>query len=211
MEQLFWNFDTAKDRFLSQSGLPCPDTGCSVHLSGSFTCQIENEAQYRFMAASGDLETILTQGFCACLAAALQRCGASPAAQDAALAQTLADEIRAHDGENWKKYYGIVPADLEIRQVTPLEAPEPPEPEEPEPSEPATPEPPAPELPEPPVIVPEKPSGPAEPVRYWLCRCGRRCTGKFCMDCGAKRDWVCACGQPNQGGFCTNCGKKRPG
>ncbi|MGM9974899.1 MAG: SPFH domain-containing protein [Clostridiaceae bacterium] len=50
----------------------------------------------------------------------------------------------------------------------------------------------------------------------WKCSCGaENNTGKFCMECGAKRPeapkgWMCSCGTLNQGKFCTECGNKKP-
>ena len=43
----------------------------------------------------------------------------------------------------------------------------------------------------------------------WTCSCGTRNSGRFCTECGAKREWKCSCGQLNDGNFCTECGKKR--
>lgn len=48
----------------------------------------------------------------------------------------------------------------------------------------------------------------------WTCACGQINTGKFCMECGAKRPeegWTCTCGQVNTGKFCAECGAKKPG
>lgn len=48
----------------------------------------------------------------------------------------------------------------------------------------------------------------------WTCSCGAVNSGKFCMECGAKKPeaggWICSCGTANQGKFCTECGAKRP-
>ena len=50
----------------------------------------------------------------------------------------------------------------------------------------------------------------------WKCSCGaENNTGKFCMECGAKRPeapkgWMCSCGTLNKGKFCTECGNKKP-
>lgn len=48
----------------------------------------------------------------------------------------------------------------------------------------------------------------------WLCSCGNNATGKFCTECGAKRQeagWTCAkCGTSNTGKFCSECGEKKP-
>lgn len=48
----------------------------------------------------------------------------------------------------------------------------------------------------------------------WLCECGTKNTGKFCVNCGkapvVSNSWTCACGAKNTGKFCTNCGKPCP-
>lgn len=48
----------------------------------------------------------------------------------------------------------------------------------------------------------------------WTCACGHvGNTGKFCVECGAKKPingWVCACGSVNKGKFCPECGAKKP-
>ncbi|MBQ8798641.1 MAG: SPFH domain-containing protein [Lachnospiraceae bacterium] len=47
----------------------------------------------------------------------------------------------------------------------------------------------------------------------WTCQCGAVNTGKFCMECGAKKPedgWMCQCGTLNKGKFCTECGTKKP-
>ena len=50
----------------------------------------------------------------------------------------------------------------------------------------------------------------------WACSCGHAGnTGKFCMECGAKKPeavegWTCACGVVNKGKFCMECGAKKP-
>ncbi|MBE6953871.1 MAG: SPFH domain-containing protein [Ruminococcaceae bacterium] len=51
----------------------------------------------------------------------------------------------------------------------------------------------------------------------WQCQCGHTATGKFCMECGAKKpepkpadSWQCSCGATVTGKFCTECGAKRP-
>ena len=50
----------------------------------------------------------------------------------------------------------------------------------------------------------------------WKCeKCGTVATGKFCPQCGAKKNeiagWTCAsCGTVNKGKFCTECGAKKP-
>lgn len=55
-----------------------------------------------------------------------------------------------------------------------------------------------------------------EPVKItdkWTCPdCGTENTGKFCMECGAKKtlEWTCPdCGTVNTGKFCMECGHKR--
>lgn len=47
----------------------------------------------------------------------------------------------------------------------------------------------------------------------WQCACGTANTGKFCVECGAKKPeagWTCACGSVNKGKFCPECGAKKP-
>lgn len=49
----------------------------------------------------------------------------------------------------------------------------------------------------------------------WTCSCGKVNTGKFCVECGAKKPapvegWTCSCGAINQGKFCQECGAKKP-
>lgn len=51
----------------------------------------------------------------------------------------------------------------------------------------------------------------------WTCACGAKNTGKFCVECGAKKpepvtakEWTCACGAKNTGKFCVECGAKKP-
>ncbi|MFT3952485.1 MAG: SPFH domain-containing protein [Oscillospiraceae bacterium] len=62
--------------------------------------------------------------------------------------------------------------------------------------------------------VPAAPAPAAEaPAASWTCACGVSNTGKFCLECGAKKPeegWTCACGVVNKGKFCTECGGKRP-
>ena len=52
----------------------------------------------------------------------------------------------------------------------------------------------------------------------WQCSCGAMATGKFCMECGAKKPepkpadgWTCpSCGATATGKFCMECGTKKP-
>lgn len=47
----------------------------------------------------------------------------------------------------------------------------------------------------------------------WTCSCGVVNTGKFCVECGAKKPddgWTCVCGAVNKGKFCPECGAKKP-
>lgn len=69
-----------------------------------------------------------------------------------------------------------------------------------------------------------QPAAPAAPtvsapaaaaVNGWTCACGHAGnTGKFCMECGAKKPddagWTCSCGAVNQGKFCAECGARKP-
>ena len=53
----------------------------------------------------------------------------------------------------------------------------------------------------------------AAPAASWKCGCGTENTGKFCVECGAKKPengWTCACGAVNKGKFCSECGAKKP-
>lgn len=73
-----------------------------------------------------------------------------------------------------------------------------------------------------PAPVPPTPSAPdtAQPVTGsagdpWTCSCGTVNTGKFCVECGAKKPapatgWTCSCGAVNLGKFCSECGAKKP-
>ena len=60
----------------------------------------------------------------------------------------------------------------------------------------------------------QQPAAPAAPAANgWKCSCGAVNTGKFCVECGAKKPeegWVCSCGSVNKGKFCPQCGAKRP-
>lgn len=53
-------------------------------------------------------------------------------------------------------------------------------------------------------------------AQTWDCSCGQTGnTGKFCVNCGAKKPvldgfWVCSCGTKNKGKFCMECGAKKP-
>lgn len=60
-------------------------------------------------------------------------------------------------------------------------------------------------------------AAPAAPAAgAWTCpQCGKQATGKFCMECGAKKPeangWTCSnCGTVNKGKFCNECGQKKP-
>lgn len=47
----------------------------------------------------------------------------------------------------------------------------------------------------------------------WVCSCGAKNVGKFCLECGAKKPetgWVCSCGSVSKGKFCPECGAKKP-
>ena len=53
----------------------------------------------------------------------------------------------------------------------------------------------------------------AQEQNGWQCACGATNTGKFCVECGAKKPedgWMCACGAKNKGKFCPECGAKKP-
>ena len=58
------------------------------------------------------------------------------------------------------------------------------------------------------------PAAPAAPAATtWKCGCGAENTGKFCIECGAKKPeatgWTCACGSVNKGKFCPECGARK--
>ena len=58
-----------------------------------------------------------------------------------------------------------------------------------------------------------QPAAPAPAANSWKCTCGQENTGKFCVECGAKKPeagWKCACGSVNKGKFCPECGAKKP-
>ena len=63
--------------------------------------------------------------------------------------------------------------------------------------------------------APAAPAAPAERAAAgWKCSCGAENTGKFCVECGAKKPektgWTCSCGSVNKGKFCPECGAKKP-
>ena len=57
-------------------------------------------------------------------------------------------------------------------------------------------------------------ASPASAAGGWKCGCGAENTGKFCVECGAKKPektgWTCVCGSVNKGKFCPECGAKKP-
>ena len=64
---------------------------------------------------------------------------------------------------------------------------------------------------------PQQQAAPAAPAKEtWKCSCGAENTGKFCVECGAKKPetvdgWKCpSCGTVNKGKFCLECGAKKP-
>ncbi len=60
---------------------------------------------------------------------------------------------------------------------------------------------------------PQPQSAPAPKANEWLCSCGTKNDGKFCVECGAKKPedgWKCSCGAVNKGKFCPECGAKKP-
>ena len=63
-------------------------------------------------------------------------------------------------------------------------------------------------------VAPVAPATPSAPAGAWKCSCGTENTGKFCVECGAKKPektgWTCACGSVNKGKFCPECGAKKP-
>lgn len=68
-----------------------------------------------------------------------------------------------------------------------------------------------------PSLAPSAPAASAAEVStdIWTCSCGKVNTGKFCVECGAKKPapvegWTCSCGAVNQGKFCQECGAKKP-
>ena len=63
--------------------------------------------------------------------------------------------------------------------------------------------------------APVEPAAPAaKPTAGWKCACGAENTGKFCVECGAKKPektgWTCSCGSVNKGKFCPECGARKP-
>ena len=59
----------------------------------------------------------------------------------------------------------------------------------------------------------QQPAAAAPAASGWKCACGAVNSGKFCVECGAKKPeegWKCACGSVNKGKFCPECGAKRP-
>lgn len=60
----------------------------------------------------------------------------------------------------------------------------------------------------------QKQTGQASAQEEWVCQCGTKNHGRFCMECGSPRPslaaWKCACGTENTGKFCTECGAKKP-
>ncbi|MCH5272802.1 MAG: SPFH domain-containing protein [Lachnospiraceae bacterium] len=70
----------------------------------------------------------------------------------------------------------------------------------------------------------QAPAAPAQPeasmapeADTWTCSCGTKNTGKFCVECGAKKPepaaagaWTCKCGTQNTGKFCVECGSPKP-
>jgi len=61
----------------------------------------------------------------------------------------------------------------------------------------------------------QQPAAPAAaPAVTWTCSCGTENTGKFCVECGARKPektgWICSCGAVNKGKFCPECGAKKP-
>lgn len=47
---------------------------------------------------------------------------------------------------------------------------------------------------------------------YWVCTCGNKSFGKFCSNCGKKKEistWICDCGAINSGKFCHECGSPK--
>ncbi|NLL80169.1 MAG: SPFH domain-containing protein [Clostridiales bacterium] len=58
-------------------------------------------------------------------------------------------------------------------------------------------------------------SSSAAQAGQWICSCGTKNGGKFCVNCGSPKpeeqtEWVCSCGAKNSGKFCMNCGAKKP-
>lgn len=62
----------------------------------------------------------------------------------------------------------------------------------------------------------QQPQSPVQPeAEGWVCKCGAKNSGKFCMECGSPKpeddSWTCHCGSVNKGNFCPECGSKKPG
>lgn len=56
---------------------------------------------------------------------------------------------------------------------------------------------------------------PGQNAGTWICSCGTKNSGKFCMNCGSPKPaavdgWICSCGTVNKGKFCMECGKPKP-
>ena len=62
-------------------------------------------------------------------------------------------------------------------------------------------------------IQPQPQQAPAASVASWKCLCGVMNEGKFCKDCGGKKqeelNWTCKCGKVNMAKFCNECGSPR--
>jgi membrane protease subunit (stomatin/prohibitin family) len=60
----------------------------------------------------------------------------------------------------------------------------------------------------------QQPAQTAPPAGEWVCGCGNKNTGRFCVECGkpkpADEGWTCACGAVNKGRFCQECGQPKP-
>lgn len=72
-----------------------------------------------------------------------------------------------------------------------------------------------PQAPPPQALAPAPAQPAASSADSWTCSCGAVNTGKFCMECGAKKPevqagWTCKCGTVNKGRFCSECGSPKP-
>ena len=72
-----------------------------------------------------------------------------------------------------------------------------------------------PQAPPPQTTTPAPAQPAASSADSWTCSCGAVNTGKFCMECGAKKPevqagWTCKCGAVNKGRFCSECGSPKP-